>query len=264
MTIVATVYTPSDSQIVIGEATININATATQDGDSYGIYNYSYVIILAGGNVTATASAENGESVAIYTDYELDLESGSITATASSQNGDSWGICSKYNIAVMGTQTRFTASGGTSATDGMFYANMYYYDVADNQMVQVEDGKVTVDGQNLPSEVANEIWVNGVQIVGGEEPGSVQGASYDPDSNTLTLDNVTITQGYAYESSNFAGIYCDSNLNLKLVGDNTIKSNIGTGINVVGNLTIDGAGSIDVSVDGEGITVGYIAIMIRT
>ena len=94
----------------------------------------------------------------------------------------------------------------------------------------------------------------------------MEGASYDPATNTLTLDGAYITKAYdCEEESCVAGIYSSGNLNIKLVGTNTIAggSDMSSGINVLGRLTIDGPGSLDILLENEvynlsAIVGGYV------
>lgn len=131
-------------------------------------------------------------------------------------------------------------------------------------------GRVTADAADLAPLGGESVWVNGVQIYGGAESGSVEGASYDPATNTLTLDGAYITKAYdCEEESCVAGIYSSGNLNIKLVGTNTIVggSDMSDGINVLGRLTIDGPGSLDILLENEidGLTAiaGWLSVSQR-
>ena len=79
-------------------------------------------------------------------------------------------------------------------------------------------------------------------------------ASYDAESNTLTLDNADITTDYEWHTiaHNYASIFANGDLNLVVKGDNKITSEAAeTGfvdsIHVNGNLTVSGDGDLTVS-----------------
>lgn len=77
-------------------------------------------------------------------------------------------------------------------------------------------------------------------------------ASYDVETETLTLNNINISQGYEYKDARFAGIYSDCDLTINLIGDeNQISAPDSTvssyGIRVLGDLSISGEGDIIVN-----------------
>lgn len=91
---------------------------------------------------------------------------------------------------------------------------------------------------------------------------SGDGWSYNPTTNTLTLTNYNYSQdGWRYGDYS-GGIYCLSNLTIKLIGNNSVNNtysyqfNDSCGIYVSGRLTITGYGSLATSggsgVDGKG------------
>lgn len=104
-----------------------------------------------------------------------------------------------------------------------------------------------------------DIWVGGERVTSANA-GSVTGAnitgavSYDPGTNTLTLDNASITAttvSEAFYRYDTMGIYVKdsiSNLTIELKGNNTITgttaSDSSYGIRADGNLTFNGNGSL--------------------
>ena len=105
-----------------------------------------------------------------------------------------------------------------------------------------------------PATMNIDLWVNGEEITPENAETAVKGVSYDVQSNTLTLNNAYLTTGYTdlYHS---AVIFSTGDLNINLVGENTIKfdnyyvdSNIiySDGIFATGVVTIEGSGSLDV------------------
>ncbi len=97
------------------------------------------------------------------------------------------------------------------------------------------------------------VWVNGYRFT-TEVPFIVCGegtAVFNPANNTLTLNNATITnEYYDYENHFGGGIASDGPLTIVLEGKNVIdftnKEGRGDGIFVSGDLTLTGAGSLDI------------------
>lgn len=126
--------------------------------------------------------------------------------------------------------------------------------------------------------------VNGTNILTAPDYKVVCGsgtATYDPDTNTLTLDNAEINYQQNSDNNSVGAILFDGDLNIKLVGENTITSDTcgirgtnagaltitgdsltidctyyGIGIPIAGaDITIDGA-DIDVTAKGTGNFTG--------
>ena len=114
------------------------------------------------------------------------------------------------------------------------------------------------------------LWVGGTQvtsanaanITGSETPV----ATYNAETNTLTLNGASITTGYMppdQPAGTSFGIYYNNNnsdtLNIFLSGTNEIggeDSSVTTGINNAGSINISGEGSLTVSASATGITSG--------
>ena len=100
-----------------------------------------------------------------------------------------------------------------------------------------------------------ELWVNGENMLNdpytvecGEDGGY---ASYDKDSNTLTLSDAIITEGHTVYGGAY-GIYADGDLNIVLEGASTAGSDkLDAGVNIDGDLTITGTGSLTATGDDE-------------
>lgn len=118
--------------------------------------------------------------------------------------------------------------------------------------------------------VLYNVWVGGVQIT-SENKGNVTGpgiqsvegkagqVSFNPESNTLTLQDVIITGIGSFE----AFIYSEIPLNIELIGNNIFRSNseikYDYGIYIGPNLTISGEGELEIKdVENSGIYVGGI------
>ena len=82
---------------------------------------------------------------------------------------------------------------------------------------------------------------------------SGDGWSYNPATNTLTLTNYSYSQDGWRDGDYSGGIYCSSNLTIKLIGNNSVNNtyshqyNDSCGIYVSGRLTITGDGSLTTS-----------------
>ena len=92
------------------------------------------------------------------------------------------------------------------------------------------------------------LYVAGVAVtsdnleINSADNGAITGsATYDPDTNTLTLNGFSYTgAGYKYDNHSSAAIYTKNDLIVNLVGSNTLNCTDGRGIYVSGSLTIQG------------------------
>ena len=114
----------------------------------------------------------------------------------------------------------------------------------------------TVVSGSAGSSNATELWVNGVSMPVDQDSTVTCDsgtASYDADSNTLTLDNAKITDAHR----DGFGIFATGDLTISLSGASNISgSDIKDGIEVIGSLTINGSGSLTVTGSRFGIMVG--------
>ena len=204
------------------EGNLNIsNSTLDITGTSGGIRSYSDISISGS---TVTAYSEIGSFCGIATDGSLTIDSTS-TVTAVSEN---------------------EASFGASATEGILIDGNIY-SCSGPEMV-VESGE--------PKEGLRTfgVVVNGVDVLTAADYTVSCGggtAVYDPEDNTLTLNNAEISSGYAYYG-NTCGIYSDEDLTIVLEGRNTI-SGAKYGIRSEEGLTIRGDGSLTITGDYVGI-----------
>ena len=88
------------------------------------------------------------------------------------------------------------------------------------------------------AETTYDIWVGGVQVTSANKdnivvPGAIGSATYDPDTQTLTLNNFSYTglgynhnyyyyEDYGEHYYSYAAIYSKNKLIIKLVGNNTV------------------------------------------
>lgn len=113
------------------------------------------------------------------------------------------------------------------------------------------------------------LWVNGTEVT-SENAGNVLGdsgtVSYDAATNTLTLNGATINTAHT-SGAYAAGIYAEGNIQIQLIGENSITISSGqivAGIHANGVITIGGAGALDVTASGasgetRAISTGYTA-----
>lgn len=206
-----------------GDLTIS-SSTLCITGTFGGIHNTYSDISISGSNVTACSI--NGHSGGISTAGSLTIDSTS-TVTAVSEN---------------------KASFGASATEGIII-NGNIYSCSGPKMV-VESG--------APKEGLRTfgVVVNGVDVLAAADYTVSCGggtAVYNPEDNTLTLNNAEISSGYAYYG-NTCGIYADVPLTIVLKGNNTI-SGINVGIWPEKELTIQGDGTLTITGDYVGIQI---------
>ena len=119
-------------------------------------------------------------------------------------------------------------------------------------------------GEEQPEPQVEQLWVNGKNILEATDY-TVQCGSgtavYDPEDNTLTLDNATITNAYTYDEDSYnspltSGIYVDGDLTVVLEGENKINNaEMQDGIYSTGSITIQGNSDskLTAQVDGTGV-----------
>ena len=88
------------------------------------------------------------------------------------------------------------------------------------------------------AETPYDLWVGGVQVKSAnkddittaitEAGGTADGtATYDPESETLTLNGFSYTgEGYVYDSPWCAAIFSKNDLIVKVVGSNTVTASV--------------------------------------
>ena len=100
------------------------------------------------------------------------------------------------------------------------------------------------------------LWVGNVQVTstnasGVTGSGITGSVTYSPETNTLTLNDATITNVYVDGFNNAAGIYSSGDIIIALTGANTINVTPpfrGGGIfSMNGSVTISGSGSLEVT-----------------
>ena len=96
------------------------------------------------------------------------------------------------------------------------------------------------------------VWVGGTRVTSSNASSLLSGkASYNADSNTLTLNGASLTKGYkVYDTSAVAAIYASGNLNINLKGSSKVEVS-GYAIAVDGNLSVSGSGSLTAVTKGD-------------
>ena len=122
------------------------------------------------------------------------------------------------------------------------------------------------------AETTYDLWVGGVQVTSANKDDIVKAindaanatvatgtATYDPESETLTLNGFSYTgQGYVYDSPWCAAIFAENDLTVKVVGSNTVTASVtnpytAEALYVGGALTITGDSGSSLSLTGAGI-----------
>lgn len=109
-------------------------------------------------------------------------------------------------------------------------------------MVTVSTASQPSDSGSAPTEY--HVSVGGTKVTSANAANVLSDGkvSYDPDTNTLTLNNFTMVDNSHYEA-----ISSDQDLTLNLIGDNEITASYGSGavaVSVTGKLAIEGTGSL--------------------
>lgn len=133
--------------------------------------------------------------------------------------------------------------------------NSRFSQYAAENMRLIYDGRVTEDSKSLAYYGADtsitltmvyeehyNLWIGGAEVTSAKTSG--EGWSYDPTTNTLTLNGASITSGSHADAS----IYATDALNIVLNGSNTVSGS---------NFGIYADSSVNISGDGSLSVVGY-------
>ena len=257
--------------------TFNSTGTDTEaDAGSYGIYGAGLDgTVISGGTVTATGgtftsagTTANAESYGIYTPNSyIEISGGTVTAT-----GDTGALGRDVYLDPEGTSIAVTAGQDAENAENA-------EPIAGSPFVLPEDITNLVSGAKYfhseSQTLVGDIFVGGVGITGSEgnpayaktgadgavttEGANANDYSIKWDGATLTLNNAAITQGALGGAAIW--YYRDSDLNIALVGTNTVTGPSGSGSgasygilawgpNKLIDLTISGDGSLTVTGGG--------------
>ena len=257
----STLYATADITIsgsAIVNATINGGAQAIHSDPSSGTGS---ITITGNAKVTAkntrtlgqTSDAKDAHSVALLTGT-YGSTSGTITVSGSAsllaQGSTQALMCQTF------THTNLTAKASTNYTG----ANLV--DCSDSNHASYK----YVHVYPVSATVKYDVWVGDTQITSANKDSIQNGVTYDPDTQTLTLTDATITgegnRQYTSMIKDACGIYSKHDLTIKLIGDNNKvqgaaeQADGSYGIFVSGKLTfIDGRTDTTDSTATPSITV---------
>ena len=255
-------------------------ADTEADAGSYGIYTPNSGIEISGGTVTATGgtftsagTTANVESYGIYTPNSgIEISGGTVTAT-----GGNGALGRGVYLDPEGTSIAVTAGqDADSATKIIGSPFVLPEDITNlvsgaqyfHSKSQALEGNIFVGGIGLTGTTDNPAYAK----TGADGAVTTEGANANDynikwDGSTLTLNNAAITQGALGGAAIW--YYRDSDLNIALVGTNTVTGPSGSGsgasygIFAYGpteliDLTISGDGSLTVT--GGGTVSGSFGI----
>ena len=244
-----------------GDITISGDGSLSIDVNADGIYAGQDVFI-KGGSITSSGAT------AIQAGRNVEIEGGTVTATSTLGNA----IYATYLIELKGGSV--TASG--TGTGSGIYADGGINEISKN--VRIWAG----DDESSATDVTDEfktkfaqykwvhastctLWVGGIPVTSRNAENILgdagASASYDADTETLTLDNYNFeNEGHRFGALNnfYAAIYADQDLTIQLVGNSTVmckeqESSVGFGIYSTNkDLTISGSGTLNATGYGQG------------
>ena len=264
----------ADIVTISGGTVIAQGGAVTSSGNnttSCGIYGSSLYggVIISGGAVTATGTTANAESYGIYTpNSDIEISGGTVTATGDTGAlGRAIYLDPEGNASIQSIQVK-TGQDANSATEIIGSPFVLSRGITD---LVSGDKYFHSESQTLEG----DIFVGGVGLTGAADApayaktgtnGAVttEGANANDynikwDGSTLTLNNATITQGALGGAAIW--YYRGSDLNIDLVGTNTVTGPSGSGSgasygifawdpNELIDLTISGDGSLTVTGGG--------------
>ena len=138
--------------------------------------------------------------------------------------------------------------------------NSRFSQYAAENMRLIYDGRVTEDSKSLAYYGADtsitltmvyeehyNLWIGGAEVTSAKTSG--EGWSYDPTTNTLTLNGASITSGSHADAS----IYATDALHIVLTGSNTVSGGANFGIYADSSVNISGDGSLNAVGHWDGI-----------
>lgn len=261
--------------IYSSDALIFEGGTITSTGNNYAMNKAPDLSRYANSKVTASANSGGSSPVTynaanIATYKYLKFEPAATYTIIYNSNGGS-GFMPSAN-ATEGVAFTLPANGFTAPAGQQFKA----WAIGSASGTQVNSGAthtftdntmVYAVWEDIPA-ATYDVWVGGTAVT-EDNYRDVLGTgtvSYDPTTKTLTLTNANITNTYKttnfYTNDTRTSIYAPDDLNLVLVGTNTIQPATGArfnyGIFARKSLTISGSGSLNVNVaNGSQENVGF-------
>ncbi len=272
----------ADVVTISGGTVIAQGSAVTSSGNnttSCGIYGSSFYggVIISGGAVTATGTTANAESYGIYTpNSDIEISGGTVTATGDTGAlGRAIYLDPEGNASIQSIQVK-TGQDANSAKEiigSPFVLSRGITDLVSGAKYfhsesQALEGDIFVGGIGLTGTTDNPAYAK----TGADGAVTTEGANANDynikwDGSTLTLNNATITQGALGGAAIW--YYRGSDLNIDLVGTNTVTGPSGSGSgasygilawgpNKLIDLTISGDGSLTVT--GGGTVSGSFGI----
>ena len=239
--------------IVEGENTINA-------GNSIGINASGSLTFKGGGKLTVTGSTGINYSGSNTKDITFNNVEVEIKVTGTNKNGLYW---KTGNVNII--NSRITAAGngagyaGINASGGHIIAK----DAVDKNGDPINtDDNGSISKQVFTGTIDNKfdkynVWVAGKQVTSRNAADVLKDGkiSYTASSGTLTLNNATITGEYdmpkGYDSG--GAITSGGDINIELIGTNTVTNSKSDGIYAAAAINIAGEGSINVTGAKNGI-----------
>ena len=264
----------ADVVTISGGTVIAQGGAVTSSGNnttSCGIYGSSLYggVIISGGAVTATGTTANAESYGIYTpNSDIEISGGTVTATGDTGAlGRAIYLDPEGNASIQSIQVK-TGQDANSAKEiigSPFVLSRGITDLVSGAKYfhsesQALVGDIFVGGVGLTSSEGNPAYAKtGTNGAVTTEGANANDYSIKWDGATLTLNNATITQGALGGAAIW--YYRGSDLNIDLVGTNTVTGPSGSGSgasygifawdpNELIDLTISGDGSLTVTGGG--------------
>ena len=256
-----------------GEVTAKGGAVTSSGNNttSCGIYGSSLFggVIISGGAVTATGTTANAESYGIYTpNSDIEISGGTVTATGDTGAlGRAIYLDPEGNASIQSIQVKAgqDADSATEIIGSPFVLSRGITDLVSGAKYfhsesQALEGDIFVGGVGLTSSEGNPAYAKtGTNGAVTTEGANANDYNIKWDGSTLTLNNATITQGALGGAAIW--YYRDSDLNIALVGANTVTGPSGSGSgasdgifardpNELIDLTISGSGSLTVTGGG--------------
>ncbi len=272
----AAIYTDQDLEILLKGDNI-LKCTEQEGSVGFGIFSNKKALTISG-NGTLNVAGYGEKGIGICTSYKKDIIINSGTVTASGDNG-----LSANGGSVIINDGIVTAIG--SSNDLGISADSIV--VADKMGINAGDSKETATGvdkgkfetyhpqQWVQVAKAYPLWVRGIWVMTSNRDdvlgdGSV---SFDPDTNTLSLEGANITADAVYQKEKAAIYYEDEDVDLIIdsIKDSIVKGPESDNSNdesygifskgpvaLKGNLTVVGATrAIDALVKNSAIGLGW-------
>ncbi len=235
---------------LVGTNTINsTSATAI-----YGPSSEGFTMEIEGSGLTSSSlNVTSGSGIAIYSNKaRLSFSNSTITA-----KGATYGVYSSNSITIGVTaklSATGTGSGSVVSPDGIYYSGLSITKPAGAKIGTVSSNKAVVDasGKLVKTEVVFETVKYDLEIAGKQVtsinkdniPVNFGKATFDPTTNTLTLNTVTLSV------ANDQAIYSSIPLTINLIGTSTLSSTGNYTIECDQDLTIQsasGTGRLEIS-----------------